>query len=292
MASALSYLQGLVDNIPTSTAVVMCLQEMRQDIPIDLDHLGTQLDPQIADDLRQMAAAEWVQQRFDVSDLGTEYWRCGYNGVTLVDRRLTIAKVARLPFVSEYQREALMVDIVLKQPSEPVGTNGDKKSVIRICNVHLDSMAGNPPMRPVQWKACAKYLQDRSDGVVAGIVAGDCNANRVYDLTLPQENGFKDSYLELGWREDDQEGLTWGPQSKQTRLPHRRMDKVCFWQDEMDGREAPLQLRGLERIGVGVKVEDEAVGEQLLETGYLQFATDHYGLVADFNISDGWTFPA
>ncbi|KUI67525.1 hypothetical protein VM1G_02582 [Cytospora mali] len=295
MASALSYLQGLVGNIPTATALVICLQELRQVMPIDFEDPRKQFDPQIADDLGQIAAAEWVQQRFNVSDLSTEYWRCSYNGVTLVDRRLAIAKVARLPFVSEYQREALMVDIVAKQPSENggqepelVGENRGKKSVIRICNVHLDSMAGNPPMRPVQWKACAKYMQDKSGGVVAGIVAGDCNANRAYDLTLPQENGFKDAYLEMGGKEGDPEGLTWGPQSKRTRFPHKRMDKVCFWQDETDSGNVPLQLRGLERIGVGVKVEDE-VADQLLEAGYLGFVTDHYGLMADVEVSDGWT---
>ncbi|KAK7729645.1 hypothetical protein SLS53_009215 [Cytospora paraplurivora] len=298
MASALSYLQSLVENTPTSTAPVICLQELRQDVPIDFEHLERQRDPQIADDLRQIAAAGWVQQRFHASDLSTEHWRCGYNGVTLVDRRLAIAQVTRLPFVSEYRREALMVDLAVTQP-EPSGhkqqpdlANGrtdDKELVIRICNVHLDSMAGNPPMRPIQWKACARYLQDRSQGVVTGILAGDCNANRDYDVALPRENGFKDAYLELGGREDDPEGLTWGPQSRQTRFPHKRMDKVCWWQDDSDGGKAPLQLRGLERIGVGVKVEDEDVGRQLSEANYLAFVTDHYGLMADFEISDGWT---
>lgn len=297
MASALSYLQGLIENVPRSVAVVICLQELRQDVPIDFDNLGKAFDPQVADDLRQIAAAEWIQRRFNVSDLSTEYWRCGYNGVTLVDRRLEIVEVARLPFVSEYQREALMVDIaVKKQPSEhstgqepgPEGFHSDKGSpaVMRICNVHLDSMAGIPPMRPVQWKACAKYMQDNSDGVVAGIVAGDCNANRDYDLTLPQDNGFKDAYLELGGSEDDPEGLTWGPQSRQTRFPHRRMDKVCFWQ--VDGEEVPLQLKSLERIGVGIEVEDVAVVEGLAEAGYFGFVTDHYGLMANFDISQGW----
>lgn len=278
-------------------SVVICLQELRQDVPIDFGHLRKQFDPQIADDLRQIAAAEWVQQRFDVSDLSTKHWRCGYNGVTLVDRRLAIVEVARLSFVSEYQREALMVDIVVKKPSEasrqePETENGnaDKKSVVRICNVHLDSMAGNPPMRPVQWKACMKYMQDKSDGVVAGIVAGDCNTNRIYDLTLPQENGFKDAYLELGGSEDDPKGLTWGPQSRQTMFPHRRMDKVCFWQDELDGEGAPLQLKSLERIGVGVEVEDAVVVEQLAEAGCFGFVTDHYGLMADFKVNDGWAF--
>ncbi|ROW00402.1 hypothetical protein VMCG_07317 [Cytospora schulzeri] len=220
MASALSYLQGLVENIPKSTAEVICLQELRQDVPTDFEHLKKQLDPQIADDLGQ--------------------------------------------------REDLMVDIVVKLPSEAGGQepetedgNDNKRSVIRVCNVHLDFMAGKPPMRPVQWKACAKYMQDKSDGVVTGIVAGDCNADRVYDLTLALENGFKDAYLEPEGSENDP--------------------------DEMDSEGVPLQLKSLERIGVGVKVDDVAVVEQLAEAGYLGYVTDHYGLMADFKVSDGWT---
>lgn len=40
----------------------------------------------------------------------------------------------------------------------------------------------------------------------AGVFAGDMNANKPLDRTLPQENGFKDAYLELGGKEDAEEG--------------------------------------------------------------------------------------
>ncbi|KAG8161724.1 hypothetical protein KVR01_008711 [Diaporthe batatas] len=308
MAAALAYLQTVVEGVPepSTTAVVICLQELRQDMPIDLDRpvSAGRFDPQIADDLRQVAAAAWVQGRFLVSDLATDHWRCGYNCVTLVDRRLGCAGASRLPFVSEYRREALLVDIPVApraaspSPSSPSSSSspGEKQqqqtvgSVLRICNVHLDSMAGKPPMRPIQWKACAKYLQRASDGVAGGILAGDCNANQGYDLTQAEENGFTDAYLETGGEEGDPRGHTWGPQSKSSRFPHKRMDKVCFCQPGRGGGDGQqlLNLKSLEKIGVGVKIGDESISAKLAEEGWLDFVTDHYGLMADFEIGEAW----
>lgn len=290
MASALSYLQTVVEGIPASTAVVICLQELRQDMPINFDRLEKSFDPQIADDLRQIASAEWIQDRFLVTDLTTDHWRCGYNSVTLVDRRLGISEVSRLPFVSEYNREALLVDIpVPPSGGRADGEAGSRPFILRLCNVHLDSMAGKPPMRPIQWKACAKYLQDESNGVVGGILAGDCNANQEYDLTQPEDNGFKDAYLEMGGKESDPDGHTWGPQSRSSRFPHKRMDKVCFWQpDRNEEGQGLLKLKGLEQIGVGVKIGDESISAKLAEEGWLDFVTDHYGLMADFEIGHRW----
>lgn len=299
MASALAHLRAVVEATPESTAVVICLQELRQDMPVDPGRLlgSVSFDPQVADDLRQLASAGWVQERFLVTDLTADHWRCGYNSVTLVDRRLGVEGVSRLPFVSEYKREALLVDIPVVAPprsgaqAEGGGGTGRGRSVVRLCNVHLDSMAGKPPMRPVQWKACAKYLQDEADGVVAGILAGDCNANQSYDLTLPEENGFKDAYLEMGGKESDPDGHTWGPQSSNSRFPPKRMDKVCFWQPgEGGGDDEVLKLKSLEKIGVGVKVEDESISVKLTEDGWLDFVTDHYGLMADFEVGAAWSF--
>ena len=146
-------------------------------------------------------------------------------------------------------------------------------------------------MRPIQWKACAKYLQDESGGVAGGILAGDCNANQDYDLVQPEENGFKDAYLEMGGKDGDPEGHTWGPQSRSSRFPHKRMDKVCFWQPggSEEGRQKLLELKSLEQIGVGVRVGDESISAKLAEEGWLDFVTDHYGLMADFEVGEKWS---
>ena len=73
-------------------------------------------------------------------------------------------------------------------------------------------MASNLPLRPLQIKDVRKYFHD---DVYVGVFAGDMNANKPLDRTLPQENGFKDAYLELGvsrvkrYRGNDMGPLGW-----------------------------------------------------------------------------------
>lgn len=301
MSTALTHLQTLVAATSPTTAIIICLQELQQDIltssgdaaaPTARETAARYPTSPDADDLGQLAAAPWVRDRFCASDLlATQHSRVPYNVVTLIDRRLVISRVARFPFVSVFGREALLVDVVLRT----VGGGEGAATVLRVCNVHLDSMSDRSRLRAIQWKACAKYLQEDDEagggGVVVGLLAGDCNANNVDDETAPMENGFRDAYLELGGEEGDPDGHTWGPQSRGTKFPHRRMDKVCFWQREEAeaGGRGPLELKMLERIGVGVRVEDEAASRDLIEDRGLDFVTDHYGLMAEFEIREGWT---
>lgn len=263
MASALRYLEQLVADIPSSSAVVIFLQEI-----MESENVGEQ----DANDLSQIANAPWIQQKFNVTDIGSGEWDSPYGQVALVDRRLAVARVSRLRFVSEYQRVALFVDVCLCSSS-----SGDAK-YLRLCNVHLDSSYGT--MRPVQWKALAKHLQSGAEGVAASILAGDCNANQPRDRTEPQDNGFKDAYLELGRGEGDEEGATWGFQSLSwERWGRQRLDKEVFWGD--------VRVRKLDRMGVGVQVEDEAARSEIKSLGELPFVTDHYGLMGDFEVQDG-----
>jgi tyrosyl-DNA phosphodiesterase 2 len=258
MASALSYLEGLVSSIPMSSAVVIFLQEMSE-VLIPLSH--------VPNDFTQLCQAPWIRRRFHMTDIDLSTTNSTYGQVTLVDRRLSVASVSRLPFVSEFERDAILVNIRLAS---------DNNKMLRLCNVHLDSMHGN--LRPIQWKALAKHLQSHEDAA-ASIVAGDCNANQPRDQTEPQNNGFKDAYLELGGTEGDEDGMTWGFQSLNwKRFGRSRMDKIVFWGE--------VEVKSLERIGVGLEVEDEDAREQLTDEGELPFVTDHYGLMGHFNIDN------
>jgi tyrosyl-DNA phosphodiesterase 2 len=266
MSAALSHLHNLISSIPPTSAPIIFLQEMQESSRLPPS-------PQDANDLTQLKAAPWIQERFHLSDLDTGSWASSYGTVTLVDRRLHLKQVARLPFVSEFGRDALFVDVGL--------AGGDEKA-LRLCNAHLDSMAG--AMRPLQWKALAQLLHPQDDpmlneSVVASIVAGDCNANQPRDGAEPMENGFRDAYLECGGVEGEAEGQTWGFQSlRWERWGRKRLDKICFWGD--------VQVSALERVGVDVKVEERVVKE-LEELGELPFATDHYGLMGVFAVKDG-----
>ncbi|KAF2731253.1 hypothetical protein EJ04DRAFT_443408 [Polyplosphaeria fusca] len=263
MASALVYLEGLISSIPTTTATVIFLQEMQEaPNPRQLDQSAT--------DLSQLRDASWVQQKFHITDLTPVNWDLSsYGTVTLVDKRLMIAGVSRLHFMSEYQRDALLVDIAISA----------SRKILRLCNVHLDSMNGS--MRPIQWKAAAHQLQNSEGDIYASILAGDCNANQPRDRTEPQENGFKDVYLELGGVEGDEHGMTWGFQCHAgAKWGRQRLDKVVCWGD--------IEPKSLERIGVGVKATaDELVKKDLEHLEGMNFVTDHYGLMADFEIPAG-----
>lgn len=264
MASALNYLEKMVSTIPSSSAVVIFFQEMTQELS-SLDR---------ANDLNQIAAASWVRTRFNTTDLNTSGWDSRYGQITLVDRRLDIHAVSRLHLVSEFQRDALFVDVRLN-PAIP-----GSERLLRLCNVHLDSLAGE--LRPVQWKGIARHLQDGGAGIIASILAGDCNANRPRDTLEPQNNGFKDAFLELGGVENDEQGATWGFQSiGWERWGRKRLDKQVFWGD--------IEVSALEKIGVGVEVEDVLARRNLEKEGKLTFVTDHYGLMGVYEVPGGFS---
>lgn len=264
MSSALEYLKTLVESVPSSTAIAIFLQEM-------MDR-GTNNEHD-ANDLQQLKNAPWIQERFHLSDFDTSQWDNRYGQTTLIDRRISVTSVSRLPFISEFLRDALFVDIALES---------EQPKVLRLCNVHLDSMYGS--LRPIQWKALARFLQNPDDGIEASIVAGDCNATQPRDETEPEENGFKDAYLELGGLEGEIDGATWGFQSLDAkRYGPQRLDKQVY--------SGSLRVKSLERIGVGVEVEDEQARMRLVERGQLTFATDHYGLMGEYVLGKSLTMP-
>jgi hypothetical protein len=195
-----------------------------------------------------------------------------YGTTTLIDRRLGTENIFRVPFESKFGRDALFMDLALQ--------NG---KVLRICNVHLESLTSNPPMRPGQMGRVAGYLHDETSGVRkgvhAGIVVGDMNAIEPFDRSLHTENRLRDAYLELGGKEDMEEGYTWGQNSSvetQEKYGGCRMDKVLY----CGGVEVVL----MERIGEGVIVEDEAVREEMQKKGLTGFVSDHLGLMVEMRL--------
>jgi len=252
MAAALSHLEELILKDSRSQPTVIMLQEM------------------CPSDLEQIQSARWVQDRFFLTDLGNERWLSPvYGTTTLVDRRLTIKQVFRVRVISKFERDGLFVDVALK----------DHDKVLRLCNVHLESLVADPPVRPLQLGAIAKWLQ--KEDVCAAALAGDCNATQPFDRTLHVENGLQDAYLALGGEEDSEEGYTWGdqvPDWMKQKFGKSRMDKVIFC--------GALEAKSLQRIGVGVTVQDDAVREQMKDAGWLDWVTDHYGLVVDLELKE------
>ncbi|KAF1982791.1 hypothetical protein K402DRAFT_397316 [Aulographum hederae CBS 113979] len=254
MTSALSYLsQTVLPSIPTSQVKIVMLQEMDF---ADLDIIKS---------------TPWIQESFFVTDIEGMNWKGSpYGTTTLVDVRVKdrVRSIFRVPFRSRFGRDGLFVDLDLGSTSEP--------KITRLCNVHLESLVADPPVRPSQLESAAKYMRDPS--VSAAALAGDCNAIQPFDETLHSDNGLKDVFLELGGNEHDKAGFTWGyqsPKSQREQFEKSRMDKVMICGD--------LKPVELERIGLGVCVEDEDFRremEELQVMGEEAWVTDHAGLKA------------
>jgi len=250
MAAALQHLSTLVSSAPPNQAIVIFLQEMGPS------------------DLAQIQAATWVRQRFHITDTSGAHWgNAQYGTTTLVDRRLRIAAVFRVPFESMFQRDGFFVDVrVVGEPR-----------VLRLANVHLESLVADPPLRPAQMETTARYLHDEM--VYAALLAGDCNSIQPFDRTIHSDNGLEDAYLVLGGKEDSDEGYTWGPQVPEAmfkKFGPSRMDRVMFC--------GKVKAKSLQRIGVGVKVDDDQLRKEMIAAGQVDFVTDHYGVMAEMEL--------
>ncbi|KAL1610163.1 hypothetical protein SLS60_001828 [Paraconiothyrium brasiliense] len=253
MSAALEHLSKIVGGTHNETPIVIFLQEMSQS------------------DMEQIRDTLFIQRRFYITDLDERNWLGPLYGTnTLIDRRLSISQVFRVPWISKFDRDGLFVDLALAEQG--------KGKVLRLCNTHLESLVADPPVRPLQLQAAAPYLQASS--VASGLLAGDLNAIQPFDRTLHSENNLKDVYLELGGREDSDDGYTWGyqvPQALRERFGCSRMDKILF-----TGGITPLKF---ERIGVGVKVAEDK-RKELRDGGEEEWVTDHYGVMADFQVDE------
>ncbi|KAI8930998.1 hypothetical protein NX059_012009 [Plenodomus lindquistii] len=260
MDAALNYLSGLVSSIPFETPIVVFFQEM------------------CLSDIAQIEHAQWIQERFQITDVDSTRWLGSHYGTTaLVDRRLTIRQVFRVPWISKFQRDGLFIDVGLSNS----GTLGGPARVLRLCNTHLESLVADPPIRPKQLQAASTYLHQPE--VACALLAGDLNAIQPFDRTLHTINNLKDTYLELGGQEDKDEGYTWGQQAPQwmrEKFGCSRMDKILI--------AGELRPRKFERIGMGVKVAEEHM-EAYREDGEEGWVTDHYGVMGGFELTGGWS---
>ena len=255
LSAALEHLQTLLFPPPSSVPAkptVLLLQEM------------------LVSDLQLLQSTPWIRNHYHLTDVDDTYWESGYYGTcTLIDRRLPVKDVFRVHYTStRMQRDGLFVDIA-----------AGKEKVLRFCNTHLESLIANPPLRPVQMKIAAQYM--REPGVHASFLAGDLNAIQPFDRTLHSDNGLKDAFIELGGKEDSNDGYTWGQQA-QTKLREMfgcsRMDKVFYC--------GSAEIERFERIGVDVEVEGEDNRQLLIQQGLEKgWVTDHLGVMADFALS-------
>lgn len=256
MKPALAHLDRLTSptSLPTTTAPVIFLQECT------------------ASDLNTIAATPWVRERYHLTDLDPTNWATTHYGTTtLVDSRLPITAAFRVHYSkTRMDRDALFVDVSL----------GPDNKKIRLCNTHLESLAFDPPFRPPQMQVVASYMH--GEHVHAALAAGDFNAIQPFDRTLHVDgnNNLRDAFLELGGREDTDEGFTWGQQAA-TKLREQfgcsRMDKVYVC--------GGVKLLKFKRFGEDVLTEGEDESKQIMELGFEKaWITDHLGVMAEVEV--------
>ncbi|KAI1271747.1 Endonuclease/exonuclease/phosphatase [Xylaria sp. FL0933] len=285
MEAGLSELERQITSLPASTASVIFLQEC---VPEDLETIG---------------ATPWVRRGFLRTDVDSSEWASRmYGTTTLVDKRVGVGGVFRVHYgLTRMERDGLFVDVVFPSLSQDkdkesgdggsdgdeVGEKGGKKGgkngrkIIRFCNTHLESLAVDPPYRPPQVALAAKFMHEES--VHGALLAGDLNAIQPFDRTLHSANNLRDAYLELGGREDSEEGYTWGQQAPpQLREMYgcSRMDKVFYC--------GGVAVERFARFGADVEVEGEEEREAILKWGGFEKAwiTDHLGVFAEVGVVD------
>ncbi|KAL3471147.1 Endonuclease/exonuclease/phosphatase [Aspergillus californicus] len=269
MSTALQYLDTLIaeHNNQYDSPTVIFFQEM------------------VASDLNLIEQALWIREKFYVTDISPNNWRSSYGTVTLIDKRLTIQRVFRIPYaLSRMQRDVLFVDVVLN-------TSSAGEQIVRLCNTHLESLASGIIARPSQLKLASEFMQGTGRGADAlpiphaAILAGDLNAFEPEDAAAPMDCGLTDAFLVLGGTDGTDEAYTWGKQCpawSAGKFPDARMDKVLF----CGGVEA-LSYR---KIGEGLKARVELYNSHDSFDGASEDAfeelwvTDHAGLNAEFRL--------
>ncbi|PVI02424.1 hypothetical protein DM02DRAFT_670575 [Periconia macrospinosa] len=274
MAHAISHLHTLVTSTPPSTPVIIFLQEL------------------LPSDLAQLRSTPWIQRSFSMTELDDQRkWPSSlYGTTTLVDRRLQIRSVFRVPWISKFERDGLFVDVELRNRGddaaagmEECGNGKGGETVLRLCNTHLESLVADPPVRPLQLESASMYLRtSSSSNIAAAILAGDLNAIESFDRILHTTNNLHDLYLSLGGQEDSDDGYTWGyqvPEPVRQKFGCSRMDKILF--------RGEVRGVGFDRFGVGVVVEGSE-GEEMKARGEDVWVTDHYGIMGDFEVAGSW----
>jgi tyrosyl-DNA phosphodiesterase 2 len=206
-----------------------------------------------------MTLLRWPSARF-ASDLDSQKEGDGIEGEGRGRRKLVLGRVSRVTLPSKYKRDALCVEIV--SPTTTPGT------VIRLMNVHLDSLWGALPYRAQQMAILANVL--REPECSGGIIAGDFNAISPEDHRLVDKNGLVDAWVALHGKAVPG-GATWGVGvERRDGLGLGRLDKVA-----MMGLKA-MEMQVL-RPGT---IEVPRPGEKSVEIPW----SDHCGLRCTFTI--------
>ncbi|KAM0185928.1 hypothetical protein ACHAPI_011966 [Fusarium lateritium] len=284
-SAAIAYLRTMFGQVPHN--LVVMFQELRQE------------------SLEAILEDKWAQQNFVLSDTeppyphyinnesldeGPDCIPSQYFTLMMVSKTLPISNCFRVPFVSEMERDALVVDIPVS------GDNGSEapKRSLRLCTTHLESLYTGKELRFQQLAQVSALLKgDSSQGQIihGGLVGGDMNpADRFehnihrapeVDLTdvwedepAPTPPVLKPFQKDITYGKA--RGNTWGYQSDRART-RKRLDKFLYTGsiETFALSEAQDTIGKLGRFGIGLKTK---VGLDDV------WVSDHFGITVGITV--------
>lgn len=226
-----------------------------------LDHIAIEIERRLPD----VVGLQEVSQAAHTYLLGRAFIDAQYSStslrlirgatfgqVTFIRRGMKVREVFTIPLPSYQCREALALDVEVylrSSVAQPDGSSTSKsfwsaksKSssiILRLINVHLESLHHTPCFRPRQVAQVAQYLDILPQNYRA-VVFGDMNpvqddidARIPHDLSLTDAWEVSQERLPLDQR---CAGHTWGLSEKMQIFPPARFDRV--WYRAVDGFEA------------------------------------------------------
>ncbi|RTE68823.1 hypothetical protein BHE90_016801 [Fusarium euwallaceae] len=238
--------------------------------------------------LRAILEDRWTQDNFSVTDVKPPpfYYREEWNDVReenvgsmptrhftlmMIPRDLRISNCFRVPFVSESERDVLVVHLPVLENEGPDKPNG----ILRLCTTHLESLDLGYEYRLRQLAAISALLKSelvQGWKVYGGLVGGDMNStlasehddHRNPDIDLrdvwedelaPTPPALRPFYKDFTYGKDL--GNTWGYQSKGRLYQDygSRLDKFLYTGpiETFPVREAQDITGRLGRFGLGLK---------------------------------------
>ena len=262
--------------------------------------------------LIKLLTIPWICESYYVTPGAVNSWLelnlSSFTTATLISKTrfggpVCLGLVWRVFYESRYGRDALCCDVHFPPPatstpmtatSTPASASpgtavasaptppsaAEARAVIRLINVHLDSLAHRPSFRPDQLAITATSLRQ----VGRGLVAGDFNPVLPEDSTLVAANGLVDAWTTL---HPEEPGFTWGIDGK-APFPPRRMDKIAMLGLEASHMEVMIPGT-LEPEPVTSQKEQKVSGVESRRrqgrSGPLPWS-DHCGLLCTFSVAE------
>lgn len=284
-SAAIAHLRTMFGQEPRNHVIM--LQELRQE------------------SLEVILEDKWAQQNFSLSDTEPPYFHYAgdesfseepdcihsqYFTLMMISRNLPISSCFRVPFVSEMERDALVVDIPVSEDHDPETSKGS----LRLCTTHLESLYTGKELRLRQLAQVSAILKGHSSQgqrVYGGLVGGDMNSvdpSEHNNHRVP-EVGLKDVWedepaptphvlkpLQKDMTYGKARGNTWGYQSDRSRT-RKRLDKFLYTGsiETFALSEAQDTTGKLGRFAIGLKTK---VGSDNV------WVSDHFGVTTGIKV--------